>query len=103
MTKKKCLSGRRNPSGGVRHSPCMQVFVVDFRAPAPPTQAAFFFFATEMMNPCMWSTDLDTQQVPYVPGNTSRAAACPGCAVRLFNILAAPRGPKSHCRAACSL
>jgi hypothetical protein len=56
--------------------------VVDFRAPAPPTQAAFFFFATEMMNPCMWSTDSDTQQVPYVPGNLAHAAACPGCAVR---------------------
>lgn len=59
-----------------------QVFVVNFKAPAPPTQAAFFFFATEMMNPCMWSTDSDMIQVPYTPGNGARTAACQGCAVR---------------------
>lgn len=59
----------------------LQVFVVNFKAPAPPTQAAFFFFATEMMNPCMWSTDFDFKQAPYVPGNGLRSATCSGCAV----------------------
>ena len=55
---------------------------MNFKEPAPPTQAAFFFFATEMMNPCMWSTDFDFKQAPYVPGNGLRSATCEGCAVR---------------------
>ena len=71
--------------------PHAQVFVADFKAPAPSTQAAFFFFATEMMNPCMWSTDTDVVQVPYTPGNGARTAACEGCAVNAFSLSAARR------------
>lgn len=58
-----------------------QVFVANFQAPAPPTQAAFFFFGTELLNPCMWSTDSDFLQAPYFPGNGSQAAQCEGCKV----------------------
>ena len=59
-----------------------QVFVTNFQAPAPPTQAGFFFFGTELLNPCMWSTDSDFMQAPYFPGNGSDAAQCPGCKVQ---------------------
>lgn len=60
----------------------VQVFVANFQAPAPPTQAGFFFFGTELLNPCMWSTDSDFMQAPYFPGNGSDAAQCAGCKVR---------------------
>ena len=60
----------------------LQVFVVDFKAPAPKTQAAFFFFATELLNPCMWSTDSDFLQSEYKPGNDKLTAQCSGCMVR---------------------
>ncbi|CAL8466758.1 g6294 [Coccomyxa elongata] len=56
-----------------------KVFVVDFQAPAPPTQAAFFFFGTELLNPCMWSTDSDFLQTEYKPGNDHLTAQCEGC------------------------
>ena len=52
-----------------------QVVVAAFQAPAPPTQVAFFFHATEIMNPCMWATDLDLQQTAYPAPN------CAGCMV----------------------
>lgn len=63
-------------------SSVLQVFVVDFKAPAPKTQAAFFFFATELLNPCMWSTDSDFLQSEYKPGNDKLTAPCYGCMVR---------------------
>ena len=47
-----------------------------FQAPAPPTQVAFFFHSTEIINPCMWATDLDLQQTAYPAPN------CNGCMVR---------------------
>ncbi len=56
--------------------------MVDFQAPAPPTQAAFFFFGTELLNPCMWSTDSDFLQTEYKPGNDHFTAECEGCMVR---------------------
>lgn len=58
------------------------MFVANFQAPAPPTQAGFFFFGTELLNPCQWSTDSDFMQAPYFPGNGSDAAKCEGCKVR---------------------
>ena len=61
---------------------CLQVFVTTFEGPAPPTQAGFFFFGTELLNPCMWSTDSDFSQAPYFPGNGSDAGVCEGCKVR---------------------
>ena len=60
----------------------LQVFVTTFEGPAPPTQAGFFFFGTELLNPCMWSTDSDFSQAPYFPGNGSDAGVCEGCKVR---------------------
>ena len=75
----------------------LQVFVVNFKEPAPPTQAAFFFFATEMLNPCMWSTDSDFLQAPYIPGNGLRSATCSDCAVcttlQGFTIVSMPSLP----------
>ena len=61
---------------------CLQVFVTTFEGPAPPTQAGFFFFGTELLNPCMWSTDSDFSQAPYFPGNGSDAGVCEGCKVQ---------------------
>lgn len=54
----------------------VQVVVAAFQAPAPPTQVAFFFHSTEIINPCMWATDLDLQQTAYPAPN------CRGCMVR---------------------
>lgn len=56
-----------------------QAVVASFQAPAPPTQAAFFFHATETFNPCMWATDADFSQVSYEPANGQ--PPCPGCMV----------------------
>ena len=53
----------------------VQVVVAAFQAPAPPTQVAFFFHSTEIINPCMWATDLDLQQTAYPASN------CNGCMV----------------------
>lgn len=66
------------PRGLVR----AQAVVASFRAPAPPTQAAFFFHATEELNPCMWATDFDISQVDYQP--FPGQPACPGCKVRAY-------------------
>ena len=61
--------------------PCnLQAVVAAFEAPAPPTQAAFFFHATETWNPCQWATDFDISQVDYVP--FPGQPPCPGCKVR---------------------
>ena len=51
-----------------------------FEAPAPPTQAAFFFHATETWNPCQWATDFDISQVDYIP--FPGQPPCPGCKAR---------------------
>ena len=71
----------------------VQVFVANFQAPAPPTQAAFFFFGTELLNPCMWSTDSDFLQAPYFPGNGSQAAPCEGCKVWHCRVLVRTEHP----------
>lgn len=59
----------------------MQAIVAAFQAPAPPTQAAFLFHATETLNPCMWATDFDQSQVDFAafPGQPP----CLNCKVRL--------------------
>ena len=59
----------------------MQAIVAAFQAPAPSTQAAFLFHATETLNPCMWATDFDQSQVDFAafPGQPP----CLNCKVRL--------------------
>ncbi len=61
----------------------MQAVVAAFEAPAPPTQAAFFFHATETWNPCQWATDFDISQVDYIP--FPGQPPCPGCKARLLS------------------
>nr|QOL01096.1 putative extracellular protein CSOL_025 [Pseudococcomyxa simplex] len=82
-----------------------KVFVVDFKAPAPKTQAAFFFFATELLNPCMWSTDSDFLQSEYKPGNDKLTAPCYGCMahrgfLRAFHSITNTSDPKYDIAAA---
>lgn len=75
--------------------------MANFQEPAPPTQAGFFFFGTELLNPCMWSTDSDFLQAPYYPGNGSDAAACEGCKVKPYSPVPLPVA-SLHCEALTS-
>lgn len=51
-----------------------QAYVVAFKAPTPPTTAAFVFRATDWLSVSNYLSDIDARLVPY-PG-------CDGCTVR---------------------
>ena len=72
----------------------MQVVVAAFQAPAPPTQVAFFFHSTEVLNPCMWATDLDLQQTAYPAPDCNGCNGVSALVRQSFNIINTEDGPQ---------